>query len=372
GEPKQFRPIHGVPMLLRALRPFTSHPAVSYVALAVPAAYASRPPEWLAKLAEGGRLLLVSGGEQRADSVRAALAALPPEATVVLVHDAARPFVTPDVISRAIDGAAEAGAAVAAVPVSETVKQVEQSAAHPVVVATLPREAIYLAQTPQAFRRQVLRDAVALGRSGVIATDEAMLAERAGHAVRVVEGAASNLKITTASDLADARRRLAGQRSCGRVGIGYDLHGLVEGRPLVLGGVTIPSAAGAMGHSDADAVCHAVTDAILGAAGLGDIGEHYPDTDPQWKDASSIELLREAVELVREAGWAVENVDVVVVLERPKLAPHRAAMKANLAEAFGISPDAVSVKAKTNEGVDAVGSGAAIAAHAVAMLTPSS
>jgi 2-C-methyl-D-erythritol 2,4-cyclodiphosphate synthase len=172
------------------------------------------------------------------------------------------------------------------------------------------------------------------------------------------------VKITTAGDLDAARQRV----SAGRVGIGYDLHRLVEGRPLILGGVAVPSERGALGHSDADVVCHAVTDAILGGARAGDIGQHYPDTDPRWKDASSIILLREVAAMVRGKGLEVQNVDVVVVLERPKVGPHRAAIESSLAEALGIEAARVSVKAKTNEGVDAVGRGEAIAAHAVCLL----
>jgi 2-C-methyl-D-erythritol 4-phosphate cytidylyltransferase/2-C-methyl-D-erythritol 2,4-cyclodiphosphate synthase len=213
----------------------------------------------------------------------------------------------------------------------------------------------------------VLRDAIALGRSGVEATDEAMLAEQAGHSVRVVDGSAANVKITTAEDLQVASRRLA-ERESGRIGVGYDLHRLAAGRRLMIGGVDVPAELGALGHSDADVVCHAITDAILGAASAGDIGEHFPDTDVAWKDASSIDMLRQVVELLRRRGFTVVNVDVVVVLERPKLGPHRRQIAESLAGALGIDPRAVGVKAKTNEGVDAVGRGEAIAAHAVALL----
>ena len=210
---------------------------------------------------------------------------------------------------------------------------------------------------------------LALGRSGVAATDEAALAERAGHQVHVIEGDAANVKITTTADL-EAARGAAGRAAAapGLVGVGYDLHRLVAGRPLVLGGVAVPSERGALGHSDADVVCHAVTDALLGAAHLGDIGRLFPDTDPRWKDASSLALLRDAVALVRRHGYSVRNVDVVVVLERPKLAPFRARIEQQVADALGVDPARVSVKAKTNEGVDAVGRGEAIAAHAVAVL----
>jgi 2-C-methyl-D-erythritol 4-phosphate cytidylyltransferase/2-C-methyl-D-erythritol 2,4-cyclodiphosphate synthase len=310
---------------------------------------------------------LVPGGERRQDSVANAFAAVGPEADIVLVHDAARPFVSADVITRAIEAAAAHGAAIVAVPVSDTVKRVAQDG---VIAETLPRDEIFLAQTPQAFRRDVLGAAIAAGRTAATATDEAMLAEAAGHRVHVVVGDSTNVKITTAADLERARAAAA-PAVAGRVGLGYDLHRLVENRPLVLGGIAIPSERGAMGHSDADVVCHAVTDAILGAARAGDIGQHFPDTDPQWKGASSIALLEQVVALVRGRGYAIANVDVVVILERPKLGAHRAAIEARVASALGIEPGCVSVKAKTNEGMDAVGHGDAIAAHAVALLARS-
>jgi 2-C-methyl-D-erythritol 2,4-cyclodiphosphate synthase len=192
--------------------------------------------------------------------------------------------------------------------------------------------------------------------------------------VRLVEGERANVKITTPEDLERARRDAdTGPQttSAGRVGVGYDLHRLVDGRRLVLGGVEVPAPKGALGHSDADAICHAVTDAILGAASLGDIGTYFPDTDPRWKAASSLDLLARAAALVRAAGFAVVNVDIVVLLEAPKLGPHGAAMRARVAEAIGIEAARVGIKAKTNEGMDAVGRGEAIAAHAVALLVAS-
>ena len=193
-----------------------------------------------------------------------------------------------------------------------------------------------------------------------------MLAERAGHPVRIVESGAANLKVTTPEDL-DVAERLAGERAA-RMGIGYDLHRLVEGRPMILGGVTVPFDRGPLGHSDGDAVCHALTDAILGAAAAGDIGRHFPDTDPRWQNARSVELLRTAVAIVRERGYDIAQADIVVILERPKIAPHIDAIRASLAACLGVDVNAVSVKGKTNEGVDAVGRGEAIAVHAVAVL----
>ena len=259
--------------------------------------------------------------------------------------------------------AAETGAAIAAIRAHDTVKRADSSG---VVVETLRREDIYLAQTPQAFRTSVLRDALLVGGD---ATDEAMLAERAGHAVRLVEGDARNLKITKADDLVMAEHLLGLNRLPPlRIGNGYDLHRLVHGRPLILGGVTVPFDKGLQGHSDADVVCHAVTDAILGAAGAGDIGRHFPDTDPAWKDANSLDLLRRAAAVVHESGYSIVNADVVVIAQRPKLLPHVDAMRTNLAGALGCDASQVAVKGKTNEGVDSMGAGESIAAHSVTLL----
>ncbi len=354
--PKQLLEVGGRSLLERSVEAFKAHPAIGDVIVALPADVLAAPPTWL----DGVRL--VAGGERRQDSVANAFAAVRSDADIVLVHDAARPFVSAAVITRAIEAAAAHGAAIVAVPVSDTVKRVAEDG---VIVETLQRDEIFLAQTPQAFKRGVLGAAIAAGQAAGTATDEAMLAERAGHKVHVVAGDTANVKITTAADLERARADVG---AVDRVGIGYDLHRLVENRPLVLGGVTIPSDRGALGHSDADVVCHAVTDAILGAARAGDIGQHYPDTDPKWKGASSIVLLKEVVALVRARGFIVANVDVVVILERPKLGAHRPAIETSVAAALGIDAARVSVKAKTNEGVDAVGRGEAIAAQAVALL----
>jgi 2-C-methyl-D-erythritol 4-phosphate cytidylyltransferase/2-C-methyl-D-erythritol 2,4-cyclodiphosphate synthase len=361
--PKQLLELGGRSILERSVGAFAAHPAVSETIVVLPPGLAAAPPPWLA--ARAPQVRVVAGGDRRQDSVANGFDAADAHADVLLVHDAARPFVTAEVISRVIEAAAAHGAAIAAIPVSDTVKRVESGASDRVIVETIPRAGLYLAQTPQGFASGVLRDAIALGRSGVEATDEAALAERAGHHVRVVNGATSNVKITTPEDLEAAGRSVA---HTGRVGAGYDLHRLVAGRRLILGGVEIPSEAGALGHSDGDVVCHAVTDALLGAVSAGDIGQHFPDTDPRWKDASSVKMLEQIVALVRSRGFSPVNVDVVVVLERPKLGPYRAQIAHSLSSALAIPVDAVGIKAKTNEGVDAVGRGEAIAAHAVALL----
>ena len=362
--PKQLLELHGRSILEHSVDAFDRHPAIAETIVVLPSELAASPPAWLAARRQ---VRVAVGGVRRQDSVANGFDMVDAATDVVLVHDAARPFVTPEVIDRVIDAAAAHGAAIAAIAVSDTVKRGEKRNGHPVITDTIPREPLYLAQTPQGFARGVLGDAVALGRSGVEATDESMLAEQAGHSVRLVDGSASNVKITTAEDLQTAARRVA-DRDAGRIGVGYDLHRLVAGRRLMVGGVEVPAQSGALGHSDADVVCHAVSDALLGAASAGDIGEHFPDTDPAWKDASSIELLRRVVELVRERGFSVVNVDVVVLLERPKLGPFKTRIAEALAAVLGIAPTEIGVKAKTNEGVDAVGRGEAIAAHAVALL----
>jgi 2-C-methyl-D-erythritol 4-phosphate cytidylyltransferase/2-C-methyl-D-erythritol 2,4-cyclodiphosphate synthase len=410
---KQLLPLGGRSILERSVAAFVDHPLVDEVIVALPQSLFDDPPPYL-RPAHGfprGRsgdgpssvpapspavspsadrtapsvgapaaradpplkpLRLVAGGERRQDSVANAFRAAAMASDVIVIHDAARPFASADLIARTIAAAAESGAAVAAVPARDTVKRVgpgrvrSDAEAERFVRETLDRSSIYLAQTPQAFRRDVLRDALALGGD---ATDEGALAEQAGHAVRIVEGETTNIKITTPDDLRIAEGIAAMKPArTGRAGIGYDVHRLVEGRALILGGVTIPFDRGLIGHSDADAVCHAITEAILGAAAAGDIGSHFPDADPRWKNASSLDLLRRATAIVREQGLEVGNIDVSVIAERPKLLPHLPAMRANVAAAVGLPPDRVSIKGKTNDGLGEIGRGEAIAAHAIALL----
>jgi 2-C-methyl-D-erythritol 4-phosphate cytidylyltransferase/2-C-methyl-D-erythritol 2,4-cyclodiphosphate synthase len=369
--PKQLVEVGGRPILERSVTSFADHAEIDEIIVALPPELVADPPRFL--LERAARVRLVAGGARRQDSVANAFLAASERSAIIVVHDAVRPFASADLISRTIAAATRDGAALAAVPARDTVKQsaAASGTGHRTVGATLPREEIFLAQTPQAFRRDVLRVALALGaREGIDATDEAALAERAGHAVRIVEGDAANIKITTPDDLiiAEAIAGSGKRVRTGRAGTGYDLHRLVAGRPLVIGGVTVPSDRGALGHSDADVVCHALTDAILGAACLGDIGRHFPDSDPQWKGASSLDLLARAAALIASQGLQVGNVDVTVVLEKPSLSGHVDAMRANVARAIGVQPGRVSIKAKTNEGADAIGRGEAIAAHAVALV----
>ena len=376
--------------------------------VAVPEELVENPPPYLRSakafvLQDGAvkAIRVVGGGARRQDSVGNAFRAASPASDLFVIHDAARPFASADLISRTIDAAVQSGAALAAIASRDTVKRANAGS---VVAETLARETIYLAQTPQAFRRDVLREALAIAeREGIDATDEAALAERAGHRVRIVEGEATNIKITTAEDLPIAeaiaeslrmadgglridesatgdphaasatsqsaiRNRQSAMPRTGRADTGYDLHRLVEGRPLVVGGVTIASDRGPLGHSDGDVVCHAITDALLGALSLGDIGGHFPDTDPRWKDASSVDLLARAAALVAERGYEVGNVDVTVILETPKIRDYIDAMRRAVGRAIGIDAARVSIKGKTNEGVDAIGRGEAVAAHAVVLV----
>jgi 2-C-methyl-D-erythritol 4-phosphate cytidylyltransferase/2-C-methyl-D-erythritol 2,4-cyclodiphosphate synthase len=389
--PKQWLTLGGQTILERSLAAFDRHQQVQELIVVI-------PPEALAssefvKPATSKPVRFVAGGARRQDSVANGVDALSTDAQVVLVHDAARPMVSAELISRTIAAAASAGAAIVAVPVHDTVKQVTMEGGVGFVEKTLPRETLFLAQTPQGFRRDVLDAVVALGREAADATDEASLAERAGYRVQLVPGDPDNLKITTEADLvraegivrqshqvnqedradeesgAGAASPLPASRvSAMRIGLGYDLHVLVEGRPLILGGVLIPYERGLMGHSDADAVSHAVTDAVLGAANIGDIGKLFPDTDQAWKNANSMRLLADAWTRVRAAGFTLGNLDIVVIAQQPKIGPHADAIRESLARVLDATPGQISIKGKTNERVDAVGRGEAIAVHAVALL----
>ena len=350
-------------MLRRSLEVFDRHPLVSHIVAVLPDAHVAGSDDLLGQLARP--CAVVAGGARRQDSVANGFAALTEAVDVVLIHDAARPFASQALVDRVIAAAAEAGAVIPAIPVRDTVKRVDRSSR--LITATIPRDEIWLAQTPQGFRREVLRDVVARAAAGAEATDEAMLAEQSGHPVKIVDGETENMKITTSEDLAAARTRFNATHV--RVGTGYDLHRLDVGRPLVLAGVVIPFEKGPVAHSDGDVLCHALVDAMLGAAGAGDIGRHFPNTDAAWKDAPGLDLLARSVAIVRRHGWSVANADVTIVLERPRLAGHVPQITERLAATLGISSDSISVKGKTNEGVDAVGRGEAIAAHAVVMLT---
>ena len=301
----------------------------------------------------------VAGGETRSASVAAGLAALTaPDDEIVLIHDAARPFVTRPQVEALVAALAAADGAAPALPVADTLKRRDGEA-----VSTVARDGLWRVQTPQAFRLGALRKAHATDSAE--ATDDLALVERAGGRIALTPGDPMLFKLTWPEDFAMAER-LAGAARITRIGQGLDAHRWGPGEAVWLCGVKIPHAHGLVGHSDADAGLHALTDAILGAVGLGDIGQHFPPSDPQWKGASSDRFLAHAARLVAERGGRIVNVDVTLVCERPRIGPHREAMRARLAEILGLPLDRVSVKATTTEGMGFTGREEGLLAQAVA------
>ena len=295
---------------------------------------------------------VVAGGEQRTDSVRNGLNTV--TADVAVIHDAARCFVSPEIVQSCIEAAKEFGSGVAAIPMTDTVMRM-----HAYGAETLDRNTLYRMQTPQAFLTEQIKAAYASGES---ATDDATLYARFVGAPHLVPGSEDNRKLTTAADWDWAMQRLSEPA----FGIGFDTHRLVEGRKLILGGVEIPFEKGLLGHSDADVLLHAIMDAILGAVKLGDIGKLFPDTDERYRGISSRELLREVNRLVQKRDMVVRHVDATVICQRPKLAPYREAMERTIAADLGIPFEAVSVKATTTEGMNDEGRGLCISAQAIA------
>lgn len=305
---------------------------------------------------------VVPGGEHRQDSVRAGVEALNlPDGAWVLIHDGARPFVPPEDVLRVMAAAQKGGAAVLAAPVADTVKELGPGG---LVLRTLPRERLVRSLTPQVFRLALLRKVWQQERLGVW-TDEASALENLGVEVQAVPGDPRNIKITQPTDVALLRGLYPANV---RVGQGFDVHPLVEGRPLVLAGVAIPHPRGLSGHSDADVVLHAVADAIFGACGSGDIGQHFPPTDPQWAGAPSRVFVEFAVAKARERALSVANCDVTILAEEPRVAPFREAMRESLATMLGVSSEAVNIKATTTEQLGFVGRSEGVAALAVVLL----
>jgi 2-C-methyl-D-erythritol 4-phosphate cytidylyltransferase/2-C-methyl-D-erythritol 2,4-cyclodiphosphate synthase len=303
----------------------------------------------------------VAGGQSRAQSVQAGLAALTfgGGAQPVLVHDAARPFVTRDHVARLLAALARADGAVPALPVPDTLKRGDG-----VVSATVSREGLWRAQTPQAFRLETLASAYRAWPAGEEPTDDASVVERAGGQVAMVPGDPLLMKLTYPEDFAMAEQ-LAGTRREVRTGLGLDAHRFGPGDAVMLGGVRIAHDRGLVGHSDADAGLHALTDALLGAISEGDIGQHFPPSSPEWKGVSSDRFLRHAVSLARAKGGRIVHADLTLVCERPKIGPHRDAMRARIAELLGLPVDRVSVKATTTEGMGFTGREEGLMAQAV-------
>ena len=418
---KAFISIAGRPMLAHTLAVFQDCPEIGEIILVVRRDQVPSAEELVREYGFSKVKSVVIGGETRQDSVRNGLAQVSPECEIAAIHDGARPFVTCDIITASINAARSDGAAIVAVPVINTIKASPDGR---YVAETLDREKLFAVQTPQTFKLSIIREAFDRAYAdGFVGTDDASLVERLGMPVRIVQGSYENIKVTTPADMALAeaiiQSRIAnyelrigpsgnsvpsplegegqgeGERPTVqiepvesniqspdvsqirnpkseirnmRVGHGYDIHRFAPGRRLFLGGVEFPGEEGLLGHSDADVLLHAVADSILGAIGADDIGHLFPNTDPAFKDASSMDLLAKVGEVAAEMGWCVGNIDVTLIAQRPKIANHVPTMRANIARALNITPEQVGVKATTAEGLGAIGEGLGIECHAVAMV----
>jgi 2-C-methyl-D-erythritol 4-phosphate cytidylyltransferase / 2-C-methyl-D-erythritol 2,4-cyclodiphosphate synthase len=360
-QPKQYQQLAGRPVLRHCLERFRSHPRVA----AVRAVIHPQDRALYDAAARGLELLEpAEGGPTRQESVRLgleSLCAMPPD--LVLIHDGVRPLIDAALIDRVLDGLAEHAAVLPALPVTDTLKRVDANG----VRGTVERQGLYRAQTPQGF---VYDRILAAHRrfAGAELTDDTAVAEALGLTVAVVAGDEANLKITDPDDLARAER-LFGRALQPRTGLGFDVHRLASGEGLVLLGVWLPEPLRLIGHSDADVGLHAITDALLGTLGAGDIGSHFPPSDARWAGADSALFLDHARQLIHAAGGRIEHVDVTLICERPKIGPHRAAMATRLAELLALPPARVSIKATTTERLGFIGRGEGIAAQAVATVS---
>ena len=349
--PKQFLKTGGVPVIVKTVNVFEACPLIDDIIVVAAEGYI----EVTKKMIEGcgSAAEVIEGGDSRQDSVFNAVEYIKknrPDWGIVLIHDAARPFVTRDIIEKCVEGVKREGAAVAVVPVKDTIREKGR---------TLDRSGLYAVQTPQGFARDIIISAHEKAREdGFAGTDDISLVERIGGKTVMTDGSYSNIKITTPEDLPPETR----------AGTGYDVHQLAPGRDLVLGGVDIPYEKGLFGHSDADVLLHAVMDALLGAAALGDIGRHFPDSDEKYRGISSMKLLKETGKLISKEGYTVGNIDVTLVAQEPKVSVYIEKMRENIAACLGIDTALVNVKATTTEGLGYTGRGEGMAAQAVCIL----
>lgn len=354
--PKQFLKIGGRTILERTVEKFDHLSLIDEVIIVTAEDYQDLCCQFFHKQIKDGRLHVICGGAERQDSIRSALNFLRERENdgeaVVLVHDAVRPYVSSGLIRRVAEEALNQGAAIAAVPPKDTIRHSEEG--------TLDRSRLWCVQTPQGFKLSILAEAFDQAyRDGFYGTDDAGLVERIGHRVSIVPGETANLKITTPEDLTVENR----------IGTGFDVHRLTEDRKLILGGVEIPFEKGLLGHSDADVLVHALMDAMLGAAALGDIGKLFPDQDDAYKDISSMLLLEKTGQAIAEAGFALGNADVTVICQRPRLSEYIDEMRGNIAKVLNVPMDKISIKATTTEKLGFTGRGEGIAAEAVCLLT---
>lgn len=355
--PKQYLKIAGEPILVKTVRAFCRNERVDHIFIVTNEDYIEHCLRLKEEYGLDKVVSVVKGGKERQDSVYAALQEINrrrPGVGYVLVHDAARPFVAQETIDYVIEAAVGVGAAVACVPVKDSIRRGSSTESR-----NVERKNLYNVQTPQGFKKSILMEAYEAAFScGYYGTDDASLVERIGQPVELVMGHYDNIKITTKEDMPMENR----------VGNGFDVHALVEGRPLILGGVEIPFEKGLDGHSDADVLIHALMDALLGAAALGDIGGHFPDTDSAYKGADSVKLLKHVRQLIAEEFYKISNVDITVMAQRPKIKPYIEQMREILADALEIEISRVSIKGTTTERLGFVGREEGIAAQATCLL----
>jgi len=365
--PKPFVPIAGRSMVAYSLETFEKHPFIDLIVLVCGEGWENEADELGRKYAATKLHRVVQGGLERPDSVRAGLEALPESCTRVAIHDAARPFVSEEIITVCITALNSYDGSVPGMPVSDTLRRTSDNLSS----GTIDRSDCILTQTPQCFNLPVLLKALEqAAKDGFSGTDDVSYVERIkGTRVTIVPGAASNFKVTTSEDLyraeAMVNNNVQAEYRCGE---GFDAHRYTTGRDLILGGVKVPFDLGLHGHSDADVLCHAIGDALLGAVALGDLGVHFPDTDPQYEGVSSIELLKEIKGMISVKGYQIINIDATLILQYPKIAPYRESMRENIALTLSLPLDMVSVKATTTEGMGPFGRGEGIACRAVVML----
>lgn len=379
GIDKQNLLLKGIPVVVWAAKAFQELEEVSEIILVTSRENISTFQGYVKEYALHKVKTVCQGGDTRQQSVFRGVGELSSHLEYIAIHDGARPFVTKDVVSRCLADAVQYGATTASVKTKDTIK-IEKDG---FIAATPDRDRLYLTQTPQIFRREIYIQAMDQAlKTGIDVTDDCQLVENIGHQVYLSLGSYDNIKITTPEDIPTAEAisgRLEassaekeGATSMVRIGHGYDVHRLVEGRKLILGGVNIPWEKGLLGHSDADVLVHAVMDALLGAAALGDIGQHFPDTDPAYAGADSINLLRNVGGLLEKEGYEIGNIDCTILAQQPKLKPFIPAMRQTIADALKLSVSQVSVKATTEEGLGFTGAGDGIAAHSVCIISAKS
>ncbi|OGP68333.1 MAG: hypothetical protein A2W27_11490 [Deltaproteobacteria bacterium RBG_16_44_11] len=366
---KQYLLLDDTPLLIHTLKVFQKAKIINEIVLVLPKDYVASAKQLINNYGLTKITAVVAGGKERQDSVKNGIAAINGKCDVVVIHDAVRPFVTEELITKVVVAAKLTGAASIGVKAKDTIKETKKDN---LVAATIPRQNLWLTQTPQAFKFELLKKAYKTAYDKkYYGTDDASLVERIGKKIKMIEGSYENIKITTPEDMIMAEalmKKKTGSNPPERIrsGFGYDSHKFAMGRKLILGGVVIPFYKGLQGHSDADALLHAICDALLGAAGCGDIGMHFSDTDPAYKDISSVILLERVKKIIEGKGFSINNVDTTVIMEMPKLAPYAVKMVSNIARTLDIPETCVNIKAKTSEGMGFIGRNEGVAVFAIA------